>query len=104
MSHDIQDIKQEKTRYFKVFVALLALALLNVFLHQMHFAVATAVILALLVASTQASLAACYFLHLVSEKKLVFIVLAITFSFFLVMIGLFCFSYYSLPEGARHVP
>jgi caa(3)-type oxidase subunit IV len=47
-----------------------------------------AVSLALLVATIKGSLVACYFMHLISEKRLIVAILALTVVFFLVLIAL----------------
>ena len=48
-------------------------------------AVPVAVSVALLVAIIKGSLVACYFMHLISEKKLIYAVLALTVAFFIVL-------------------
>ena len=47
-----------------------------------------AVAVALLVATVKGSLVACYFMHLISEKKLILAVLALTVAFFVVLLAL----------------
>ena len=47
-----------------------------------------AVSVALLVATVKGTLVACYFMHLISEKKLIYAVLAITAVFFLALLAL----------------
>ena len=42
----------------------------------------------LLVATVKGSLVACYFMHLISEKKLIYAVLGLTFVFFVVLLAL----------------
>ena len=44
--------------------------------------------MALLVATIKGSLVACYFMHLISEKKLIYAVLALTAAFFVVLLAL----------------
>ena len=44
--------------------------------------------IALLVATIKGSLVACYFMHLISEKKLIIAVLALTAVFFVVLLTL----------------
>ena len=44
--------------------------------------------LALLVATIKGSLVACYFMHLLSERKLIYAVLLITVAFFMVLLFL----------------
>ena len=41
---------------------------------------------ALLIATVKATLVACWFMHLISEKKLIFWVLGLTFAFFLTLL------------------
>jgi caa(3)-type oxidase subunit IV len=43
---------------------------------------------ALLVATVKGGLVACYFMHLISEKKLILAVLALTAAFFVVLLAL----------------
>ena len=47
-----------------------------------------AVSVALLVATVKGSLVACYFMHLVSEKKLIYAVLVVTTAFFIALLAL----------------
>ena len=47
-----------------------------------------AVSVALLVATMKGTLVACYFMHLISEKKLIYAVLAITAVFFVALLAL----------------
>ena len=44
--------------------------------------------IALLVATIKGSLVACYFMHLISEKKLIYAVLALTAVFFIALLAL----------------
>ena len=43
---------------------------------------------ALFVATVKGSLVACYFMHLISEKKLIYAVLALTVAFFIALLAL----------------
>jgi cytochrome c oxidase subunit 4 len=47
-----------------------------------------AVTVALLVATIKGTLVACYFMHLISEKKLIYAVMALTVAFFFVLLSL----------------
>ena len=49
----------------------------------MELGAVMAVTVALLIATVKASLVACYFMHLISEKRLIFLVLAFTVFFFI---------------------
>jgi len=46
------------------------------------------VTIALIVATIKGSLVACYFMHLISEKKLIYAVLALTVVFFIALLAL----------------
>jgi cytochrome c oxidase subunit IV len=51
-----------------------------------------AVSVALIVATIKGALVACYFMHLISEKKLIYAVLALTVVFFAALIALPVFT------------
>jgi cytochrome c oxidase subunit 4 len=74
--------------YITVFVALMVLTIITVAIARVHLPLPIAVSLALLVATIKGSLVACYFMHLVSEKKLIYAVLGITVAFFIVLLAL----------------
>ena len=61
----------------------MALTLVTVAVSYLHLPVVAGVALALLIAGVKGALVACYFMHLISEKKLIFVVLAFTVLFFL---------------------
>src|SRR6188768_2180800 len=82
------DIDRHVKVYITVFVALMILTVVTVAISRFHPPVAIAVTIALLVATIKGSLVACYFMHLISEKKLIIAVLALTVVFFLVLIAL----------------
>jgi cytochrome c oxidase subunit IV len=68
--------------YIIVFVALMVLTLVTVAVSYLHLPTPLAIALALFVASIKGSLVACYFMHLISEKKLILAVLLVTASTF----------------------
>lgn len=80
--HDI-DIDRHVRTYMVVFVSLMGLTLLTVAVSYLHLPVMPAIFVALLIAAVKGSLVACYFMHLISERKLIFIVLLFTVFFFL---------------------
>ena len=82
------DIDRHVRVYITVFVALMALTIITVAISRVHLAVPLAVTVALLVAIIKGSLVACYFMHLISEKKLIYAVLALTVSFFVALMAL----------------
>jgi cytochrome c oxidase subunit IV len=82
------DIDRHVRVYITVFVALMALTVITVAVSRYHLPVPIAVTVALLVATIKGSLVACYFMHLISEKKLIYAVLALTAVFFAALLTL----------------
>lgn len=82
------DIDRHVRIYITVFVALMVLTIVTVAVSYLHLPVAMAVTVALLVATVKGSLVACYFMHLISEKKLIFAVLVLTAVFFVALLAL----------------
>jgi cytochrome c oxidase subunit 4 len=80
------DIDKHVKIYITVFVSLMALTLITVGISYLHLPVAMAIAVAMIVATTKGSLVACYFMHLISEKRLIFAVLALTVLFFVVLL------------------
>ena len=81
------DIDRHVKVYITVFVALMVLTIVTVAISRVHLPVPIAVTVALLVATIKGSLVACYFMHLISEKKLILWVLAVTVVFFVVLLS-----------------
>jgi cytochrome c oxidase subunit IV len=82
------DIDRHVRIYITVFVVLMVLTMVTVAISYLHLPVAMAVTVALLVATIKGSLVACYFMHLVSEKKLIYAVLVLTVVFFVALLAL----------------
>jgi|SRR4051794_3048540 cytochrome c oxidase subunit 4 len=82
------DIDRHVRVYITVFVALMVLTIITVAISRFHLPIAMAVTVALLVATIKGSLVACYFMHLISEKKLIIAVLALTAVFFVALLTL----------------
>jgi cytochrome c oxidase subunit 4 len=87
------DIDKHVRVYITVFVALMVLTIVTVAVSRYHFPVPIAVTVALIVATVKGSLVACYFMHLISEKKLIYAVLAVTVVFFAVLLALPVFTH-----------
>jgi cytochrome c oxidase subunit 4 len=86
------DIDKQVRIYITVFVALLVLTIVTVAISRFHLPVHQAVTIALIVATIKGSLVACYFMHLISEKKLIYAVLGLTAVFFLALLALPVFT------------
>ena len=82
------DIDRQVRVYVVVFIALLALTLVTVAVSYLDLPPAMAIAVALLVATVKGSLVACYFMHLISEKKLIYVVLVITAIKFVALLAL----------------
>ena len=89
---DHADIDKHVRIYITVFVTLMVLTIVTVAISRFHLPVPIAVSVALLVAIIKGSLVACYFMHLISEKKLILAVLALTAVFFAALLALPIFT------------
>jgi len=88
IGHDPADIDKHVRVYITVFVALMVLTIVTVAISYLDLAVPVAVTVALLVATVKGTLVACYFMHLISEKKLIYAVLILTAAFFVALLAL----------------
>jgi len=86
--HDPAEIDRHVRVYITVFVALMALTLITVAISYLHLSTPMAIAVALFVATIKGSLVACYFMHLISEKKLIYAVLVITAIKFIALLAL----------------
>ena len=82
------DIDRHVKVYITVFVALMVLTIVTVAISRVHLPIPIAVTVALAVATIKGSLVACYFMHLISEKKLIYAVLLLTAAFFIALLAL----------------
>ena len=86
-----EDIRKSVRKYIVVFVTLMALTIITVAISYLHLGVAAAISFALIVATVKASLVASYFMHLISEKKIIYWTLTLTVVFFfLLMVRTIC--------------
>lgn len=84
--------------YILVFIALLVGTVVTVGLNYLHFDnIALTVSIALFVAVVKGSLVACYFMHLISEKRMIYLILAFTVFFFVSLMFLTIGAYNDLP-------
>ncbi|MBI2083691.1 MAG: cytochrome C oxidase subunit IV family protein [Deltaproteobacteria bacterium] len=89
MSHNgIFDVKKHVRTYLMVFVGLAFLTVVTVSVSYLHLATSAAILVALVIATIKGSLVASYFMHLISERKLIYIVLLFTVLFFAVLMFL----------------
>jgi cytochrome c oxidase subunit IV len=88
-----EEIKKHVKRYVFVFVALLVGTIITVGASYLHLSsVALTVTIALFIASVKAFLVAGYFMHLISEKKMIYSILVVTVFFFAALVFLTIWS------------
>lgn len=100
--NDAHDIQKDVRKYIMVFVALLVGTVITVGAYYVHFSsMAMTVAVALLIASVKAFLVAGYFMHLISERKMIYGILAATVFFFA---GLMYLTIWSMdPNSLIHI-
>lgn len=84
----VEDVKKQVRIYISVFVALMALTVVTVAISYLHLSVAASITIALIVASIKGFLVASYFMHLISERKVIYVTLVLTVMFFVVLMFL----------------
>jgi len=89
--------------YYQVFGALLFLTIVTVLVGFMHVNIVLGVAVALVIATIKSSLVVSFFMHLISEKKLIYQAMITTMLLFVTMVILFIVSYYDLPQGSHHI-
>lgn len=93
MEHLTEDaIKHHVKVYIRVFAALLCLTALTVGVSYFHLPILYAIMVALAIAVFKGSLVAGFFMHLMSEKKVIFVILMFAFLFFFALLLLPIFS------------
>lgn len=82
----VEDIQKHVRIYMVVFASLAVLTIATVAVSYLDVSVPVAVLIALILASIKGSLVACYFMHLISERRMIYAILIFSFLFLLVMI------------------
>lgn len=97
-SHSPEDIKKHVRSYLAVFAALIVGTVVTVGLYYVHFEKFwVTVAVALFVASIKGTLVACYFMHLLSERRAIYSTLLVTVFFFAAMMFLFIYTRTDVP-------
>lgn len=81
-----EEIKKHVRIYIAVFAALAFLTVVTVAVSYLRLPFLKAVIVALVIATLKASLVAAFFMHLISEKTIIFSILTLTFLFFIALL------------------
>ena len=97
------DIKKEVNTYLFVFGSLAFLTIVTVLVSRLHLGLAGNITVALIIATFKASLVACYFMHLVSEQKLIYLVLILAAVSLVGLIILLMSGYYDPILGTKIV-
>ena len=100
---DGHEIKKHVRAYVTVFIALMALTLITVVVSRLHLSMFTAIAVALLIATIKGSLVASYFMHLISERKVIYASLILTVVLFAALMWLPIFTF-SNPIVYKNVP
>jgi cytochrome c oxidase subunit 4 len=99
-AHSPEEVRQQVRKYLYVFYALLFGTLITVGASYIPFGShAINIAVALLIASGKAFLVAAFFMHLISEKKMIYGMLAFTVVFF---IGLMFLTIFAFADFPRH--
>lgn len=93
MAH-AEDIQEHVRVYIIVFAALAGLTVLTVAVGYLNLPIVPALIVGLLIAMVKGGLVAAYFMHLISERKVIYVILGFTAVFLLGMIVLTASSFY----------
>ena len=92
------DLKKSIKRYLFVFYALIAGTIITVSAYYIHIpSVPVTIAVALFIASVKAFLVAGYFMHLISERKMIYGILASTAFFFVGLMFLTIWAMHDYP-------
>lgn len=91
-AENIEDVKKHVRVYITVFVALATLTVITVGISYLHLPTHWAILFAMIVATVKGSLVALYFMHLITERKIIYWVLTICLFFFVTLMLLPTFT------------
>lgn len=94
-----EDVRKHVRVYLLVFGALAVLTVVTVAVGYVRLPIGAALAVALLIASVKGGLVAAYFMHLVSEKRLIYALLILTMGLLVAMFLLFAFVYLDQDGG-----
>ena len=86
MSHSPEAVQKQVQVYIRVFAALAVLTVLTVGVSYLRLPLVIAIVVALSIAAVKSSLVAAFFMHLVSEKKIIYVILGLAFFFFIFLL------------------
>ncbi len=97
---NIEEVKKHVRVYVAVFGALAVLTVVTVVVGYLHLPIVPALIVALLIATVKAGLVAGYFMHLVSEERVIHWLVWLSLGLVLTMFVLLTVYYYDQGGGA----
>ena len=101
MSGHVHDIQKEVKTYLMVFAALLVLTAITVLISRYHLPSGVAIPLALTVAIIKGGLVVGFFMHLISERQLIYVLLVFVIIFFLGLLMLPIYNDYDRITGTK---
>jgi cytochrome c oxidase subunit IV len=84
--HSAEEIDKHVRTYIIVFATLMVLTVITVAVSYLHLPLGPAVAVALAIASFKASLVALFFMHLISERQVILMIMALTIAFAVVLL------------------
>lgn len=86
MTHSPEEVRQHVKVYVAVFAALAFLTVVTVAVSYLKLPLVQAIAVALVIAALKGSLVAAFFMHLISEKQIIFSILILTFIIFICLL------------------
>lgn len=86
MASSAAELQQHVKKYYLVGGGLLLLTAITVAVAEFHVSIGWAVVIALFVAGIKGSLVACYFMHLIDERHMLYWILGLCAVFFLMLL------------------
>ena len=99
MEHTAEEVRKHVRSYFIIGGILYILTIITVAISYLHLPVVPSIVLAMIVATIKGSLVALFFMHLISEKQLIYWALILTAIFFVVLMGLPVGQYLDIFDG-----
>ena len=97
--HNAEEVRKHIRVYMMVFASLAVLTVVTVAVSYLDLSMGPALIVALIIACIKGGLVAAHFMHLITERKLIYWLLIATAFFLLVMFILFISAYNSQEGG-----
>lgn len=98
-----EDIKKHVRVYIAVFAALAVLTVVTVGVGYLHLPIIPALVVALLIATLKGGLVAAYFMHLISEEKVIHWLVWMSLGLLITMFAIVT-AYYFDQDGGLPVP